>query len=304
MANSDPSQQLRPSAPAMQCVRELARACVCVCNMAWETREWWARSDTWPLRQLRINGHNRWAPLERMWLGNGDFHPPLCLHLSASSQSELLFLDLGGRLFPETGHIKSFDSLETTHATLKHVFAKTARKKVLVTIWSAISRPCSCVGHWSCDRSRKPLLNAHSLDDERKIQEASVSPAVAKEISLNTLVAAVLSELDDIITFESEQMASLEVFLGGKKHFHCLSLCSSVRQDFSYALWCEGPCKGKRSPARESLTHSTDKERNVIGPFHFLWTQLACFLQKSISCLNVFNRLSTKMDMQNISSRV
>lgn len=32
--------------------------------MAWQTREWWTKSDIWPLKQPRINGLNRQAPLE------------------------------------------------------------------------------------------------------------------------------------------------------------------------------------------------------------------------------------------------
>lgn len=43
-------------------------ACVCVCTrgrkMVWQTREWWTRSDTWPLKQLRRNCLNRQTSLE------------------------------------------------------------------------------------------------------------------------------------------------------------------------------------------------------------------------------------------------
>lgn len=38
--------------------------CVGVCEMVWQTREWWTRSDIRPLKQPRINGLNRRAPLE------------------------------------------------------------------------------------------------------------------------------------------------------------------------------------------------------------------------------------------------
>lgn len=55
-----------------------------------------------------------------------------------------------------------------------------------------------------------------------------MSPAVAKEISSDALVAAVLSELDDIIAFEKEQIASLEGFSWVEKTFsrfvHTLAL--------------------------------------------------------------------------------
>lgn len=38
--------------------------CVGVCEKAQETREWWTRSDIRPLKQPKINGLNRRAPLE------------------------------------------------------------------------------------------------------------------------------------------------------------------------------------------------------------------------------------------------
>ena len=64
MANSDPSQQVCLSGPARHCVSVSVSVSVCVCEMAWQTREWWTRSDMRPLKQPRINGLNRQAPLE------------------------------------------------------------------------------------------------------------------------------------------------------------------------------------------------------------------------------------------------
>lgn len=49
-------------------------------------------------------------------------------------------------------------------------------------------------------------------------EENILSTAVAIEISMDVIVAAVRSELNDIITFEKEQIASLQgcfFFLGG-----------------------------------------------------------------------------------------
>lgn len=46
-----------------------ALLCVCMCvwefvwKMAWLTRKWWTRSDTWPLMQPRTHGLNRNKPL-------------------------------------------------------------------------------------------------------------------------------------------------------------------------------------------------------------------------------------------------
>lgn len=56
-------------------------------------------------------------------------------------------------------------------------------------------------------------MHTHRANDRRgPIQEENVSTAVAIEISMDVVVAAVLSELNDIITFEKEQIASLEDF--------------------------------------------------------------------------------------------
>lgn len=48
---------------------------VCV-KVTWLTRKWWTRSDTWPLKQRRINCLNRQTLSGRMWMGNEDFHQP------------------------------------------------------------------------------------------------------------------------------------------------------------------------------------------------------------------------------------
>ena len=84
MDNSDPSQQICLSGPARHCVC-VCVCCVCVgvCEMVWQTREWWTRSDIRPLKQPRINGLNRRAPLEGCGRGNKDFHQPQCIHPSA-----------------------------------------------------------------------------------------------------------------------------------------------------------------------------------------------------------------------------
>lgn len=111
--------------PRLPCCSVCVR--VCVCDMAWETREWWAQSDTWPLRQLRINGHNRWAPLERMCLGNKDFHPPLCIHLSASSWISTPVSWAQRTLVSWDRQYKEFWLVRLQG---KCVFAKTAWKKV------------------------------------------------------------------------------------------------------------------------------------------------------------------------------
>lgn len=49
-------------------------------------------------------------------------------------------------------------------------------------------------------------------DGRGEIQEENANTAVASEIRVAVVVAAVLSELNDIITFEREQLASLEGF--------------------------------------------------------------------------------------------
>lgn len=56
--------RLRPITTSLSLSVPVRRS-VCMGEMAWKTREWWTRSDTWPLKQPRINGLNRQAPLER-----------------------------------------------------------------------------------------------------------------------------------------------------------------------------------------------------------------------------------------------
>lgn len=69
-------------------------------------------------------------------------------------------------------------------------------------------------------------MHTHHVNDRRgPIQEENVSTAVAIEISVDVIVAAVLSELNDIITFEKEQIVSPGVFSWVEKN----------------TLWCEGP---------------------------------------------------------------
>lgn len=96
-----------------------------------------------------------------------------------------------------------------------------------------------------------------------------MSTAVAIEISVDVLVAAVLSELNDIITFEKEQIASPEVF----------SWVEKTRCGAKALQWSGG---GKilllTQPPGLLLTHSTRNEKHLIGPFHLLWSHFSnCF---------------------------
>lgn len=114
------------------------------------------------------------------------------------------------------------------------------------------------------------MLHTHRANDRRgPIQEETVSTAVATEISMDVVVAAVLSKLNDIITFEREQMASLEGF-----------------------SWVEKThCGAKASQGSRPVAKSFNQKRKTS------------FICCSLTFLIVFHCLSLWMDMQNNSGR-
>lgn len=56
-------------------------------------------------------------------------------------------------------------------------------------------------------------------EDSKDIEEATASLAPAEDVSVDVAVAAVLSELDDIFTFNEEQRSALKAFLGLTAYF-------------------------------------------------------------------------------------